>query len=564
MSKEFYGFDKFCELLNDSNILKRHSVAGIIKMLQLCISEIKSDVLLKLSNEGQNDYYLGYLIHEIDKQDYLKDFGIEKIQHVLDNLNVTVDDLINTTYPYELNDVIDVKLSWEEYYENFDYLRSIQENLLLYFLNFYANELKVFLESLKSTNNQKELQVVNDSKKKEQETKNVFGSISFKFEKVKTADDFYQMHKETPFFKEPLAKNSNFLKELFEFLSDENRPVKTTYEIFDKKLNLYLINGYSLFYMRFPNAESVVIYPASLKMKYLEDLKKRKRNLRIYNLEELNKIIKQTYELRDLYTEKFSEFFNYDEKIKKNADIYSAILLQAVRELLKTAIPYFKDYTPDQILGFNDNRLNIAKSEIKYSFQTFHNLIRHIGLNHTPYLEHKAVEFISGQINIVNKNIFEFSYLYEVLESESNKIYNDKVYEKIIEKNKLLETHKYYESGNEESKKSTPKFRNDIFISVESQNWFNDALQELAAIDNKNKPERSFQAISNAIFRDENCKSLIFKNRLSLKKYIQFLNDEYKAEIKNETNLSNHQNYIEDVKDLIKISQNNLSTNKSE
>lgn len=564
MSNQYYGFEKFCELLNDNNILKKHSVAGIIKMLQLCISEIKSDVLLKLSNEGKNDYYLSYLINEIEKQDYLKDFGIEKIEHVLENLNITVDDLINTTYPYELNDIIDVKLSYDEYHDNFDYLRSVQDNLLLYFLNYYANELKIFLESLKSTNNKKEGQVVNDSKNEEQVTENVFASISFKFERNKTAEDFNQMHRDTPFFKEALVKNPNFLKDLFAFLSDENRPVKTTYEIFDKKLNLYVVNGYSLFYMRFSNTESVVMYPAALKMEYLEELKKRKSNLRIYNLEDLNKTIKETYELRDLYTEMFSDFFNYDEKIKSNASIYAAILLQAVRELLKTAIPYFKDYTPDQILGFNDNRLNIAKSEIKYSFQTFHNLIRHIGLNHTPYLEHKAVEFISGQINIINKNFFEFSYLYEVLESEANKIYNDKVYEKIIEKNKLLETHKYYENGNEQSKKSKPKFRNDIFTSVESQNWFNDALQELAAIDNKNTPERSFQAICNAIFRDKNCKSLILKNRLPLNKYIQFLNDEYVAGIKNKTNLSNHQNYIEDVKDLIKIYQNNLSTNKPE
>ena len=197
MSGNYYGFEKFCELLNDNNILKKHSVAGIIKMLQLCISEIKSDVLLKLSNEGQNDYYLDYLIHEIEKQDYLKDFGIEKIQHVLKNLNVTIDDLINSTYPYELNDIIDVKLSWEEYYDNFHYLWATQDNLLLYFLNYYANELIRYLQSLKSTNNKNEIQVVNDSKIDEGKTKNVFASVSFKFEKDKTAEEFYQMHKKT-------------------------------------------------------------------------------------------------------------------------------------------------------------------------------------------------------------------------------------------------------------------------------------------------------------------------------------------------------------------------------
>lgn len=563
MSRNYYGFEKFCELLNDNNILKKHSVAGIIKMLQLCISEIKSDVLLKLSNEGQNDYYLDYLIHEIEKQDYLKDFGIEKIQHVLKNLNVTIDDLINSTYPYELNDIIDVKLSWEEYYDNFQYLWATQDNLLLYFLNYYANELIVFLESLKANNSQNETQLINDTIK-EQEKKNVFASISFKFEKDKTAEDFCQMHKKTPFFKEPLLNNPNFLKDLFEFLSDENRPVKTTYEIFGKKLNLYVVNGLSLFYMRFSNAESVVMYPASLKMEYLEELKERKRDLKFFDKEHIDNVIKQTYSMSDYYSNKFKEFFNYDLEIKSNADIYSSILENAVRELLKTALPYYKNLSKDEILGLSDDKLNIVKSKINYSFQTYHNLIRHIGLNHTPYLEHKAVEFISSIINTINNNIFKSSYLYEVLENEARKIYNDKVYEKIIEKNKLLETHKYFEVNNEESIKRNPKFRDDIFKTIESQNWFNDTLKELSAIDSENKPQNGFQAICNAIFRDGICKTLIFKNRLMLKKYIQFLKDEYSAIINSETNLSNPQNYIQDVAELISIYQNNLQANKPE
>ncbi len=565
MNENYYNFKKFCELINDSNVLKKHSVVGVIKMLQLCISEIKSDVFLKLSNEGQNNYYLDYLINEIEKQDYLKNFGIEKIEYVLNNLNVTIEEIINTTFSQELNDTIGVKLSWDEYYENFDYLRSTQENLLLYFINYYANELITFLNSIKSDSTQKQEASIEASKNiKLEKEKSIFSSISFRFDKDTTAEDFHKLHIKSNYFKDSLSKNPNFLRELLGFLCDDNRTVKTTYEIFDKKLNLYLVNGHSLFFMRFSKASSVVIYPASLKMEYLEELKRRKSELRFFDKKQLDEVIKETYDLRDSFTQKFSDFFSYDENIKNNASIYSAILLQSVRDLLKTALPYFKNPTEDQVLGFNDNRLNITKSEIKYSFQTYHNLIRHISLNHSPHLEHKAVEFLFSVINNINKRTFEFSYLFEVLESEANKIYNDKVYQKIIEKNKLLETHKFYSVDGKALSKVKAKFKNDIFKSIDSQNWFNNTLQELAAIDNENKPERSFQAICNAVFRDENCKKIIFKNRLPLNKYIQFLNEVYEAQIKSETNLSNPINYVSDVKKLIDTYQNSLSTNKPE
>lgn len=566
MSENYYGFEKFCKILGDSSILKKHSVMGVIRMLQLCITEIKSEVLLKLSKEGANDYYLDYLKNEIKRQDYLKDYNINKISHILEDLGITVDNILDDSYPYELNNKLDVTLNYDNFYENFDYLRKTQDGLLLYFLNYYANELITFLNSIKSNSTQKnEVNTETSNNVKIEDKKNVYSSISFSFDKEMSVEEFHNKHKVSDYFKEPLSKNSNFLRELFEFLCDENRPVRTTYEIFDKKLNLYLINGHPLFYMRFSTPSSVKIYPASLKMQYLEQLKERKNELRFYDKKQLDEVISETYDSRDVYTKKFSDFFNYDENIKNNSNIYSAILLQAVRKLLETTVVYYKDYTPEQILGFNDNSLNIVKSEIVYSFQTFHNLIKHIGLNHTPYLEHKAVEFISRQINILNKNVFEFSYLFEVLESEANKINNERVYEKIIQKNKLLETHKYYENREDEkSKKETQKNRGDIFKNQDSQDWFHNTLQELAAIDNKNKPERSFQAICNAIFRDKVCKDIILKNRLSLKRYIQFLNEEYKAGIKNETNLSNHQNYITDVAGLIKLYQNNVQTNKPE
>src|SRR5690554_2785779 len=153
MSEKYYGFEKFCMLLDDNNILKKHSVMGVVAMLKLCIVEIKSDVfkeLMKLDN-SKIDFYLDSKILEIQKQDYLKEFGIDKISHILKYLNVSIDELKDLKFPTELSGIIDKSLSIDEYHENFDVINSTQTDLLLFFLNYYANELISFLESMKTT-----------------------------------------------------------------------------------------------------------------------------------------------------------------------------------------------------------------------------------------------------------------------------------------------------------------------------------------------------------------------------------------------------------------------------
>src|SRR5690554_6825915 len=151
MSANYYGFEKFCELLDDSNVLKKHSVMGVVKMLQLCITEIKSQILkdlLELDNT-KIDYYLESKILEIEKQDYVKDYGVEKISHFLKRLNVTVEQLREFEYDQGLNNTIDKNLSLETYHDDFDEVRAIQESFLYYFLAYYAKELTDFLESKK-------------------------------------------------------------------------------------------------------------------------------------------------------------------------------------------------------------------------------------------------------------------------------------------------------------------------------------------------------------------------------------------------------------------------------
>ncbi|MCX7550890.1 hypothetical protein [Xanthomarina sp. F2636L] len=775
MSENYIGFEKFCELLSDDNILKTRSPLSVRGHLQECIIQIKSDVLLKLSKSGgSDDNYLEYLVHEINRLDFIPNFGVDNIQEWLDLFNINIKDVLESKVnSSEYFQYLDVILPHDPFMgDSVDILKkkNAQKNFLYFFINYHANELISFLESKKTTFIKKgddvkepadfenldvyskllylfkelekikvdifrearncgsaeayheielkyednidiiksqilkiiddlysqskedniyyfdcpsdvyiahfsirmsnyfkeipeaneldflksEIKYFSDPKKNRvlkrnynysefigntekykvtlrrkieflepklnkysfkiiskedefledpylgdsivgtlidlvkdenltnipQEKQDSISSVSFKFDKNSTPEEFQNLHVNNKYFQQYSNKNPDFLKELFEFIKDDNRPIKSTYMIFDKKINLYILTGYTLFFMKFSKASSVVINPASQKMPYLEELKKRKVDLsRIYNKQTLRDEIKHTYDLRAVYKQKFSDFFSYDDNLKNNAGSYAYILINSIERLLNTATIYFDDLTADQILGLNDNKLNIVKGEIENNFKAYHNLIKFISLNHTPYLEHQAVEFISNTIQSINKRNFEHTYLYDILEKEVNKISNEKVYEKILAKNKLLETHQFFIKEKPENEKSesnesenndlvtdkkTIQYKSSIFLNQEAQEWFNNTLQELSAINVNNKPERSFQAICNAIFRDEKCKSIIFKNRLLLKNYITFLNDEYKAGIKSKSNLSNPQIYSIDVSDLINIYQNELLANKPE
>ena len=94
-------------------------------------------------------------------------------------------------------------------------------------------------------------------------------------------------------------------------------------------------------------------------------------------------------------------------------------------------------------------------------------------------------------------------------------------------------------------------FNKTIFKSYETQQWFEDTLEELNAIDEKKEARSGFQAKANAIFTDINCKKVIFKYNILLKHYIAFLNKEYKAGVKAKDKLSDGVNHSKTVENLI-------------
>lgn len=154
MSESYYSFEMFCYFLNNQNILKEMPALVVQGKLDSCVTNIKSDVLkdlLKLDNYKIN-VYLDLKLNEIKKQDYLKGFSSKKIERWLEYFKVELDDVLasnvdsdsfnNLVGSYYLNHEDDGS-------ENYRIAKYAQEDFLYYFLNYYANQLIIFLESKK-------------------------------------------------------------------------------------------------------------------------------------------------------------------------------------------------------------------------------------------------------------------------------------------------------------------------------------------------------------------------------------------------------------------------------
>ncbi|WP_439152261.1 hypothetical protein [Winogradskyella sp.] len=164
-----YSFDKFCELLSDEDILRKSTAFGVAKKFQNFILEIKSQVLKELMNRAENqDVYLEFLINEIEKQDYVKDTGINYINKWLKEYNITIDAILEyEDYRAPIFAVLDRHYNdMEAFSEEKDKAFLVQTDFLNYFCCIYANQLIEFLKSkMPKIKPQKQAQIPNPNAK---------------------------------------------------------------------------------------------------------------------------------------------------------------------------------------------------------------------------------------------------------------------------------------------------------------------------------------------------------------------------------------------------------------
>jgi hypothetical protein len=144
-------FESFLKLLDNNLILKQSTAIGVMVKFKNYIKEIKSETLKELQTKGDNgNYYLDYLINEIEKQDYLKDIDVSYVQNWLDEYKITIEEIFNMQYQGNaIEAFIDRHyVDIDKRSEDKDKAFSVQTSFLYYFCNFYAAELITFLKSL--------------------------------------------------------------------------------------------------------------------------------------------------------------------------------------------------------------------------------------------------------------------------------------------------------------------------------------------------------------------------------------------------------------------------------
>lgn len=161
MSESYRCFEKFCSLLNNQNILKKMPALSVQGQLQQCVEEIKISTLQELLhyNKDKIDIYIDLKVNQIKQQNYIKDFGPERIEKWLDYFKIEIKDVLEFDYGsdsfkdlvggyylnHRLEEVPNDKL------EDYRIAKEAQEDFLLYFLDYYSKQLISFLESQKST-----------------------------------------------------------------------------------------------------------------------------------------------------------------------------------------------------------------------------------------------------------------------------------------------------------------------------------------------------------------------------------------------------------------------------
>ncbi len=146
-------FEKFCEIIDDINILEKSTPIGVLIDLNLCIKEIKSETLKELQSHTTNrNDFLDLKINEVEKCNYDKKAETWYIQKWLDKYNITIEEILNNSWRNNpIAKVIDQHYKdLEKFSKEQDDTYYLQLDFYYYFCKLCADELIGFFESKKT------------------------------------------------------------------------------------------------------------------------------------------------------------------------------------------------------------------------------------------------------------------------------------------------------------------------------------------------------------------------------------------------------------------------------
>ena len=150
MNKKDTYFDKFCELIDDINVLGKSTALGVMIDLQLCLKEIKSETLAELQEKGVNrNDHLEFKINEIDKRSYAKNADFNYIKKWINEYQINLTDLFNNSIQDNpIYKMINTHYKdMEKFSQETDKVYYLQLDFYQYFCKYYADELIEYFKS---------------------------------------------------------------------------------------------------------------------------------------------------------------------------------------------------------------------------------------------------------------------------------------------------------------------------------------------------------------------------------------------------------------------------------
>lgn len=148
-------FDKFCELIDDINVLDKYTAIAVMIDLQQCIKEIKSETLLELQESGINrNDLLDFKINEVEKRSYNKKADITYIKKWINEYQIGLTDILNNSLQGNpLEYVINAHYKdMEKFSPEKDKAYNAQLDFYQYFCRYYADGLIAYFKSKMTIN----------------------------------------------------------------------------------------------------------------------------------------------------------------------------------------------------------------------------------------------------------------------------------------------------------------------------------------------------------------------------------------------------------------------------
>lgn len=147
-------FNHFCELIDNNTPLSEYTANSLYYKLRFEISQpLKSEInknLMLSKDNNERKYYLMFLLSEIERQDYIKDAGLNYIENHLKTYNVKLQDILDfklfTTNPDFCYKIIDVHYkSLRKFSPEKDEAFLVQSDFVNYFCKIMADEIIDFI-----------------------------------------------------------------------------------------------------------------------------------------------------------------------------------------------------------------------------------------------------------------------------------------------------------------------------------------------------------------------------------------------------------------------------------